>query len=257
MTRFLGLAEQGRTTPFFCEAWRTSNAGKQTIAIYKQEFLVKAIGSPEPMCREVFGNLIARVFGLRTPEPAVVYVPEDVLGPALGNLRIAGRWCSASSGLAAACRRVNISSSVPVLDALKFRHPKDALQLFIYDMLAQNGDRTPANPNCAETADGLVVYDFEQCFSLDGDKMAEGSAWLPCQRGLAGFHFCRPFLAGTKPRKVELTRAVLRLTEERLSKMIKAMPNEWKPEGERIKDHILLIRENLDEFAEDILSALG
>jgi hypothetical protein len=132
----------------------------------------------------------------------------------------------------------------------------EALALFEFDMLAQNADRVEANPNCTIDANGLLVFDFEQCFVLDGRLLKNGDSWSPCARGLAPYHMMHSVLVG-KVSKEQIGLTLDRIDVSALDNLKSKLPEEWQDEAERIMGHIASVKAHSSEFKEDIWKALS
>lgn len=139
------------------EGDESEEAEEDEPAAQSREFVVKSLGHPEvleeSLFKELFGNVLAREFGIATPTPAIVVLSEPfvaVTQPLLPpdiKLRV---------GYAAGCDYLH-----PLLPiGPELRLPSDVLaqaaQIYAFDMLTANPDRHSRNPNCA-LRDGQLV----------------------------------------------------------------------------------------------------
>jgi hypothetical protein len=208
------------------------------------------------MCREVLGNLLARSFGLTTPEPALVVIPDELAEAANAQVRESGRFLALKPGVASGCRKVALLANVAQGLGTELPNPEAALQVFAFDMLAQSADRSAARPNCAIDGSGYIVFDFEQCFALDGRLIEPGDPWRPCARGLAVQHVFYPGLRGRSIKREELAAGLARLTPAVLQRRIAELPPTWQAEASRVASHVECVRKHADDFVEDLAEAL-
>src|ERR1017187_3790181 len=82
---FRAVLENGRTKPLVVDC---SEIGDSIVLDpntpkppARREFVIKAPGNPEVttslITQELLGNILARRYGLQTPEPAIVMISED------------------------------------------------------------------------------------------------------------------------------------------------------------------------------------
>ena len=253
---YLGAPLQGQRKPLFYGCLNR-NALVLRDAFEFGTFLVKALDSDIPMAREVVGNRIAEVAGLRTPEPAIILLGKKLAKSVDDARREAGVFSAQQPGLVSGVRQfnaTNVMSWAEVPNVLQ----EDALKLYIFDMLALHADRAERNPNCAVTADGLIVYDFEQCFS-DEPRLVplECPLWTVATTALGPNHMFYTGLRGTKNVRQVARQTIRAMTDSRLRACLQGMPRKWLPESERIVAHVKNVRDHADEFVEDIVRSLS
>lgn len=251
---YLEAPVQGTTKPLFYQCV------SEIVSADTETFLVKSLSSYEPMAREIVGNRLAQLVGLRTPIPALIEMPEGLAERVNELRRDAGTFTNQRSGLAAGALQFSANNIMP-LSGVASEMREDALKLFVYDMLAWHDDRTDRNPNCAVTADGLIVYDFERCFiEMEPDEEDESEPKLPPWDAASGkYASCHMFYTGLKgaTEVAQMVDEVLgAMTDEGLAKCLEGLPQEWKPEGERIIRHIEAVKEHADDFVESISRSL-
>jgi hypothetical protein len=247
---------QGQTKPLFyrCisrEAW--VNGDESELAT----FLVKALKSDIPMTREVVGNRIAELAGLTTPEPAKVLLPKRTAESVDAARREAGVFSSQQPGWVSGARQFNALNVMTLADVPRILLDQ-ALRLYTFDMLALHADRKERNPNCAMTAEGLMVYDFEQCFSEEPRFVPEDCPhWRVATVALGREHMFYTGLCGAKNVRQTARRVVSAMTDRRLEGCLEGLPRTWVPEGERIVAHVKNVRNHADEFVDDIVRSLS
>lgn len=135
---------------------------------------------------------------------------------------------------------------------------EEAIRLYTFDMLVLNADRVERNPNCAVTADGLMVYDFEQCFAEEPRFLPED--WVPWRvatDGLGVEHMFYTGLRGAKNVRKTARWVVQAMTDTRLQACLEGLPRRWVPEGKRIVAYMANVRNHADEFVDDIVRSLS
>lgn len=150
----------GRTGP--CVVTCTSESGATV------ELVIKLSGSrglfPGGLLAEAFASLLATELGLPVSKPYIVYIERD-FADTIPNLAI---------------RELVLDSIGPNFGSAKWPPgysiwlnnmpvPYGAEQLvadvFAFDALIQNPDRTPEHPNCAVRNSEVLIYDHELAFS--------------------------------------------------------------------------------------------
>lgn len=253
-TRFEGFASQGQMRPNFFSCHNDELAEEKLPCT--EVFLLKTLDSPEKLCREVLGNVLAASMGLLTPAPAVVWVSPEAARIANDALERAQRFGNVRPGWAAGCKFVDLGHAFIPSEKTVKRNLGESMALFLFDMIAHNPDRTGRNPNCAIGASRLVAFDFEQCFDPDGDLYEAEPVWQPYRRGLASLHFLFPIL---RRLGVDRTSLLSRLDSLQLAPLQQAseeVPALWKAEARRIIDHVDLVLNHRADFLEDLMIGL-
>lgn len=253
---YLDAPIQGTTKPLFYQCYDREIAVR-TGELVTETFLVKALSSEGTMAREIVGNRIAQVAGLRTPEPAIVFVSRSVAAQVDRARKASGRFSNQRPGRAAGALQF-ASSNVSSLSQVPRLLAEDALRLYVFDMLALHTDRTEQNPNCAITEDGLIVYDFERCFVEDDeDEPRMWPLWHGATHGLGPLHMFYTGLRRAKGVRQMARRVINAMTDSRLSVCLADLPAPWMPEGQRIVRHVKTVKEHADEFVEDVVRSLN
>lgn len=187
---FRTILENGRTKPLVVECSRIGDSLLEPeldgTTPPRREFVVKALGNPEVteslVTKELLGNMLARAYGLETPEPAIVIISEAFAGAT--NPVLARYGFQIKPGIAAGCAYIRGGFSSPAVGAIPSEEELAAMALLYgFDMASQNPDRLPIRPNCAMKGSKLVAFDFDQCFSFLYLILTSGEPWEVSKHG--------------------------------------------------------------------------
>lgn len=251
-TAFESVFEKSRTRPLVLWCERENDAG----ALVSRRFLVKSPGHPEilesNLFAELLGNLLAREFGIATPEPALMVLSEPLvqaIQPSLPHeiqLRV---------GFGVGCEY--LSPIKPLLSDWKIPPPllPQATMIYALDLLTANPDRRIGNPNCALWNQQLLAYDFELSFSflraLFGPK-----PWLVSQLGIAKTHIFQRDLKATGADWSPFLKALERMEAPRLTSLAKDFPTPWLSNSERVFDYLLEAQAHPKQLALELEESL-
>jgi hypothetical protein len=230
----LGLREiklNGRTKPLVIDCEYTED----NIPIRKT-LLVKTMGLPEitnsALYCELLGNILARDFGIETPEPFVVEI-SDKFVEATKNV-LWEKDIKIASGLGVGCEYFSQGfTSVKPNTYLNRQQLDDAVLIYGFDLISQNPDRRETNPNCASKGEKIIAFDFEKSLS-----------------------FIYPIL-GTPPEPWEFSKLNLSGNEKHVfHSVLKAKEKEidWQPILERVKQ---INQEKVGDFCSLLPSEFG
>lgn len=236
----------GRTRPLV--AWCYSADDEKAKP---RRFLIKSLGQPEvyeaTLFAELFGNSLAREFGIATPAPALVFLSDPFVrsvAPRLpAGLQLRG-------GEAVGCEFLPnlepLLSDFPLSPALRAQ----ATSLFAFDLFTSNVDRRIGNPNCGLLGGELLAYDFESCFSFLLSLPAfSPKPWEVAGLGIAKRHiFYEELVSNGADWKPFLERLDV-LDERRLRELVKDFPSPWLSSAGRVVDHLLQAQENSNKLA--------
>lgn len=233
----------GRTHPLVIEC--SLNHSEQRYNY--QTFVVKAVGLPEvteaSLFREVFGNMLAREFGISTPTPALVNLSPQFVAAA--NLYLTNYRIHIRPGLAAGCEYFSQGFSSVVPGAfLTTEEANQATLLYAFDLLIQNPDRTTRKPNCALRAGQLMAFDFELAFSF---LLLIGNLTPPWQVAAHSMGLQHLFYQALKDKTLDwqpFIVALRKLTKRRLQKLSAELPPAWQAQSERVCQHVLEAKRN-------------
>ena len=215
--------ENSRTQPLVLWCQNENEAR----ALQTRRFLVKSPGHPEvlefSLFAELFGNLLAREFGLLTPAPALVILTDPFVAavqPFLGasiHLRV---------GFGVGCEYLTPFTTWATNWQLPPALRAPATLIYAFDLLTANFDRRIGNPNCALTNGQILAYDFECSFSflqaLFGPK-----PWMVSQLGIAQKHVFQRPLAAARTDWTPFLEILKLIDERRLSELVKDLPTPW------------------------------
>lgn len=225
--RFEGVMPRGRTRPLIigCERQR----GSQTL---RDVYVVKAVGnhpevSPDLLCNELLGHMVARTFGCRTFEFALVDLSPEFIQA--NNEVFAREGVSPTPGLAFATQRAEhvmpFGGRQPIL-------PKEMLQaaarVFAVDMVLQNPDRREDNHNCGTLNNDIVLWDFDQAFGFRYPILGgTPKCWEICKLSFRRQHVFYSSLRG-KPIDWNWVAAVTTSVSDSVDGWYEALPDPWR-----------------------------
>lgn len=263
---FRSVLDGGRTKPLVIECAEIPDSiliDLDAPAPVRREFVVKAIGNPEVdeslIIKELLGNILARAYGLTTPEPGLIRISETFAKYV--NPRLLNEYgFQISPGIAAGCEYIRPGLTPPPATAYFTRAELSSLAvLYGFDLVTQNPDRLPHRPNFGLIGRQLVAFDFDQCFSfLYPLFILLGQPWEVSKHGIAQKHFCYPSLKNAQKSAQKNLRdpiswadnieAVSSLSDELLAVSTAWIPEEWSGNSAKIKEHLVVIREHLGAF---------
>lgn len=250
--KFVGRPKQGTKNPVFLDCRDTSQGSSER----RQVILVKPSGDSSLQAREYLGNVLGRAFGLQTPSPVIVEMAQDDLEDLHRQYQRRGWFLGSVLPTLAGAYQVSLGVNLPLTTGLTPDLIEEAIRLFAFDMLCHYADRTPENPNCTQSANGLLVYDFEQGFPEEPRLMTPGLPWSPCGRGLANYHCIYRHISGRRTSLDFLEDGIRRLADPEWRRLVDRFPTEWQPESSRILDYIQEIADHVTEFKADLEGAL-
>ncbi|HUF08542.1 MAG TPA: HipA family kinase [Rhodothermales bacterium] len=217
------------------------------------DFFVKAVGlTPEVIGQTVFneilGNLLARALGIRTPEPVLIEIQMDFLE------LLESQGIEVRPGIASGARNLGRAISPPVFGRMSEEQLGQASAIYVFDMLVQNPDRRIENNNCVEVDGDIVAIDFGDCFSFLLPIIGGASDPWVADRVISRQHIFRGTISDEFIE--ETVNRIDSLTEDRLAELTAWMPAEWMEWAARVSEHILAVRNHVDEFKWEILRSL-
>lgn len=248
--------KHGRTGPLVLTCARD-----QDPAPVPAQFLVKALGLNEitvaSLRNEVLGGLLARKCGLSAPRVALIRIDADAAAALNQSLR--QRGVQVQPGLAVGSEYVRSGlAGVGRFGAVPASAEEERALLYAFDLLVQNPDRRPDNPNCAIRAGHLMPYDFELCFTF---LLLLGGGGDPCDIAKHGIGQKHLFFSGLKGTAVDFKpfiAALAKITPKLLDQMVALLPVEWRDDQVlRIREHILAVRSRRKEFEIALLRSLA
>ena len=240
---------RGRTRPVVLACVRQE--GEASTPLRERTMLVKAPALPEVVNHNMFceavGNLMARAVGVQTAEPAIVDLAEDFVEAA--NYALGSYNLRLEPGFGVGCEFVRGGFAPLVVGStLTPDELAQAALIYGFDLLVQNPDRLPHNPNCAIHGDRLVAYDFETCFSfllLIGQQFP---AWEVSKHRINQNHLFHKALARHEVKWEPLLDGVRDLTDGRLDELCHVLPEEWQESAVKVCGHVATVRKDLPKF---------
>jgi hypothetical protein len=115
---------------------------------------------------EFFGNVVARVAGLNTPEPSLVHIDFGYgrLINFSGAVRAVGK--TVVPGLAVGCTYLRPAPLPPRTDGLSVAQVEEAALIYAFDLLVHHPDRRVDNPNVLMFREHFIAIDFDLTFSV-------------------------------------------------------------------------------------------
>lgn len=252
---FVEMLQSGRNRPgiFRCENADGASAG---------DYVVKLKGSLQAdtsaFAFEGLGSALAQRLGINTPTASVVAIDEelaqavDVSAPEIAGVIRRSIGANFGSEFLTGFRTFAIGEAIP--SNLR----EQALNIFAFDALIQNPDRRSYNPNLLVGSSAYYVIDHELAFSFMLDALP--GARLPWEVASLPFLREHAFYARLKrlnPLMSAFTEALKSITEPEIDTMMDEIPVEWRGNGlQRIKDHLLAVRDHADHFCEQVMGAL-
>ena len=161
---FVEIKRNGTTKPLVVECeYSDENIPVRKTLLVKANGLTR-ITNLDLYC-EVLGNLLAREFGIETPEPFIVRIDEDFIKVTSKilweeNIKI-------KLGLGVGCEYFSQGFTAVTSNMyLSKEKLEQATMIYGFDLLTQNPDRRETNPNCAIKGDRIIAFDFEKSLSF-------------------------------------------------------------------------------------------
>lgn len=192
--------------------------------------------------------------GLPTPEPAIIVLERELIDLIVDQSPARKAALNESVGLNFGTKHLIGVSTWPIDKAIPEEHFVIACEIFAFDALIQNPDRRYDNPNLFTRGDGFFVYDHEAAFSFLHDIWPAPDPWeIDGQRYLENHAFYKKL----KSKPIELDgfmEALRNLSDAEMTRILAEVPEEWENRDslEKIVQHIVSVRDHVDEFTEAI-----
>lgn len=229
-TRFDRRMTSGRTGPFLLECEHATNGSVEVIAKFTGPQL--PVGG---LVREALCAMLAADLGLPVPPCFCVELRADFL-VALASVHPADAAALATAvpvGFGSAKLPPGFTNWMPgrgIPKAMRLA----AAEIYAFDLLVQNPDRRPGNPNLQAKGECFAIFDHEMALVTDGVLF-----WRPpwesgalTAMGAPDGHILRPGLRGKLPDFARLIGAWEAIDDVRLSAYRAALPREWTPTAE-------------------------
>jgi hypothetical protein len=256
--RFDRVMKSGRTAPLLMACERTNGEVIEVVAKFAGG---KHLG-PLGLMRESLCAMLAKDLGLPVPECFVVRIdPNFVASIARSAPAVAATLAtSLPLGFGSARLPAGFSAWMP-----ERRIPKamraSAAEIFAFDLLVQNTDRRPDNPNLQSRGDLFAIFDHELALMIEGVLFWK-PPWEPGSLEAAAApdkHLLRRKLQGTEPDLTRLVGAWEAINDQRLAEYRSALPLEWAEPSESAEAAIAFLRNLRDHVypaAQEVLRVL-
>lgn len=231
------------------------------------DYFVKFHGSIDSLiiC-EFVGSILGRALGVNVPNVAIVYIDDKMQsnihdhialemflkksGPHFGSQNVGQGYMVMNSGY----NLVNESLA-------------QALNIFAFDMLVQNADRTRdgtvGNPNVLFKGNELIAIDHEMSFSFVNLIGNIPEPWSFRNTNLPTRHIFYPqLLRHAKNNTIsfdDFIEKLVKISPEYMDSVMQALPAKWYNERyiEKINHHIHKICTNIDQFHDGLLEVFA
>lgn len=244
--RFIRVLESGRTSPLLieCECY----VGDE---VFRRNFIVKAPDLPEVndfgLYCELLGSLLAKEFGVETPEPALVELSKDFVDTVNPILRKWQLVLRPGLGFGSAA----MEPGAVAASGREHMTPEDLIQplrIFCFDLLIQNPDRRPKNPNCAFKDGKFIAFDFNLAFSFLMLVGKQDEPWEFSKHQIANSHLFYAALRGKVLDYKPFLSSIAKLSLEKIDEICALIPFGSGSWDKRVLDHFESIKENASKL---------
>ncbi len=224
----------------------------------KDDFVVKLRSaermSNEAFMRELLGAFIALELDIAVVKPAIIDVGEEFLELLKGRdcWIVAGK----SIGYNYGSQYIKGYNTLILNQSLNDKLLPFAQNIFVFDLLIQNMDRTESKPNMLANGEEIVILDHEIAFGFVFDLFLKGN---PGEFKDSDYHWinnhCLLSLIRGKPFDFENFSVKLnRLDDSFWKKAWELTPDDWKNKNQfdKIRDFISTVRDNRNVFIQEL-----
>jgi hypothetical protein len=230
-TRFHRRMTSGRSAPFLLECEDAADNAIELVAKFTGPQLTVT-----SLVREALCAMLAADLGLPIPACYCVSLSADFLAALAGTHKSEADYLSAAVpiGFGSAKLPPGYAAWMPERSIPKVMQA-EAAEIYAFDLLLQNPDRKPTNPNLLSKGERFAIFDHELALITEGVLFWK-PPWEPgaltAQRAPEG-HILRAGLRGTKPDFARLIGAWEAIDDTRLATYEAALPPEWTPVSSR------------------------
>ena len=258
-SRFIKRMTNGRTGPVLLEAERNDGSLVEVVAKFSAGANIGAAG----LVREALCAMLAVDLDLPVPEPMLVRLEPDFMDALADSEPQVHQVLAASLSLGFGSSKLPAGFSAwmrdrPVPEPMK----TSAAEIFAFDLLIQNADRRPDNPNLQARAGQFAIFDHELALVTEGILFWQ-PPWVAGSLTTAGSverHVLKAGLKGYAGGLDRLAAAWKGLTDDRFEEYRATLPVEWNAAAGVADSGIAFIRDlrdNADLAFEEVLRVLS
>ena len=188
----------------------------------------KESAAHQPVC-ELIAALLALDLGLPVAEPLLVEITPAFAAHAIPATNAPARVrCLQAVGWSFATRHLPSGFSILPVGKPHGRQLLPALaELYAFDGLIQNADRSPTNPNCLVKGHELRFFDHDQAFGFLLDFLGVGPVSKVESYAFLNRHLARPHLTRDRSLFNRLEGAWEAITDDTLAGYFELLPDAW------------------------------
>lgn len=245
----------GRTRPLVIECLHQAPDDDTPL---RHLMVVKAYDLPETsdigLFSEIIGNLVAREFGVETPKPVLVELDEDFVS--ITNSVIKGQGLRLRPGIGVGCEYYQGGFTSPAGTSLTPEQLEQAAMMYGYDLIVQNPDRLPTNPNCGFYRQRLIAFDFNLCFSFLMPIVGACEPWELSKLGIGDKHIFYKSIRGQFINWQPLIDAVDNLQTSRIEEASSLLPSSWQKWTDQVCEHLTQVKNHADKLTFELQRSL-
>lgn len=232
-TRFDRLMTKGRTGPFLLECEDGTQGSVEVVAKFTGPQL-----TVEGLIREALCAMLAADLGLPVPACYCVMVQPDFVAALATVEPDAAAFLAKAvpAGFGSAKLPPGFAAWMPGRSIPKGMQAS-AAEIYAFDLLVQNPDRRPDNPNLEFKGETFAIFDHEMALVTEG-VLFWRPPWEPGSLAASGSpdrHILRPRLRGTAPDLARLIGAWEAIDDARLMAYGNAIPPQWTPNPQSVQ----------------------
>lgn len=225
--RFDRRMSKGRTGPFLLECEHADQGNIEVVAKFTGPQL-----TVEGLVREALCAMLAADLGLPVPACYCVCIEPDFLSALVDTQPDAAAFLAGSVPMGFGSEKLppGFAAWMPGRSIPKAMQAA-AAEIYAFDLLVQNPDRRPDNPNLQSKGERFAIFDHEMALVTEG-VLFWRPPWEPgaleALRAPAG-HILWQGLRGSAPDLSRLVGAWEAIDDARLTAYGQAIPSQWTP----------------------------
>lgn len=234
-----------------------------------KECVVKLMGSermrPESASFELLASFIAWELGIAVVEPVLIEIIPEFVETLRGNYT----FRTAQNSIGINYGSIYIAGDITQPNNIRLSDLKlyQALEIFTFDILIANEDRTQTKPNFLSGQNDLIIYDHELAFSFlylilgnQASQLKITEPWRITEDDILNWiskMFLYPIVKGKPFPETEIIQKLYKISEDFWQKAFNLIPAEWQSDQLiRIKDTLNLVVSHKEQFVENIKRAI-